>query len=84
MKKLFIISNESVFEKEKKFYCDNIDLKSSPEGLNKKFEVNLLARKSSKRRSHEIKIENIKIFNSIFTFYQQLLSQPERKTQNIF
>ena len=35
MKKLFIISNESVFEKEKKFYCDNIDLQSSPEGLNK-------------------------------------------------
>ena len=79
MKKLFIISNESVFEKEKKFYCDNIDLKSSPEGLNEEFEVNLLARKSSIRRSHEIKIENIKIFNSIFTFLSAIIKSARTK-----
>ena len=79
MKKLFIISNESVFEKEKKFYCDNIDLKSSPEGLNEEFEVNLLARKSSIRRSHEIKIENIKIFNSIFTFLSAIIKSAREK-----
>ena len=45
-KKLFIISNESVSSQDGKFYCDNIELKSTPEGLNKKFEVNLFARKS--------------------------------------
>ena len=43
-KKLFIFSNESVSSKDGKFYCDNIDLKSIPEGLNKKFEVNLFAK----------------------------------------
>jgi len=48
-KKLFIISNESVSLEDGKFYCDNIDLKSTPEGLNKKFEVNLFARKSKKK-----------------------------------
>ena len=37
MKKLFIISNESIYEKSNKYFCDNIDLKSTPEGLNKKF-----------------------------------------------
>ena len=47
-KKLFIISNESISHNEK-FYCDNIDLKSTPEGLNKKFDVNLLGRKSKKK-----------------------------------
>ena len=52
-KKLFIISNESISHNEK-FHCDNIDLKSTPEGLNKKFDVNLLGRKSKKNRVHEI------------------------------
>ena len=58
-KKLFIFSNESIFIQDQKFFCDNIDLKSSPEGLNKKFDVNLIGRKSSKIRSHEIKLKKI-------------------------
>ena len=44
-KKLFIFSNESIFIQDEKYFCDNIDLKSSPEGLNKKFEVNLFGKK---------------------------------------
>jgi len=67
-KKLFIISNESVSLQDGKFYCDNIDLKSTPEGLNKKYEVNLFTRKSNKKRSHEIKIKKIKIFNNFFSY----------------
>ena len=58
-KKLFIFSNESISVEDNKFYCDNLDLKSTPEGLNKKFEVNLLGRKSIKKRSHEIKLKRI-------------------------
>ena len=46
MKKLFIISNESIFESEKKYFCDNLDMKSTPEGLNSHFDVNVVARKS--------------------------------------
>ena len=48
-KKLFIFSNESIFSQDRKFFCDNIDLKTTPEGLNKKFEVNLFGRKSKKK-----------------------------------
>ena len=36
-KKLFIFSNESISIEDNKYYCDNLDLKSTPEGLNKKF-----------------------------------------------
>ena len=50
MHKLFIISNESVYEEDGTFYCDNIDIKSTPEGLDKNFEVNLIARKSKKKK----------------------------------
>jgi len=71
-KKLFIFSNESIYVHENKFYCDNLDLKSTPEGLNKKFEVNLLGRKSFKKRSHEIKIKKIKVFNNIFSYLSEV------------
>ena len=66
-KKLFIFSNESISIEDNKYYCDNLDLKSTPECLNKKFEVNLLGRKSFKKRSHEIKLKRIKVFTNIFS-----------------
>ena len=48
-KKLFIFCNESIFSKDGKFYCDNLDIKSIPEGLNKSFTVNLIGRFSNKK-----------------------------------
>ena len=71
-KKLFIFSNESISIDDNKYYCDNLDLKSTPEGLNKKFEVNLFGRKSFKKRSHEIKIKRIKIFSNIFSYLSEV------------
>ena len=68
MEKLFIISNESVFNYEENFFCDNIDLKSTPEGLSNKFEVNLIGRKSKKIRSHKINIKNIKTYRNILSY----------------
>ena len=73
-KKLFIFTNESISAVDEKFYCDNIDLKSTPEGLSKKFEVNLFARKSNKIRAHEIKIKKIKIFNNFFSYISSVLA----------
>ena len=73
-KKLFIFSNESISIEDNKYYCDNLDLKSTPEGLNKKFEVNLLGRKSSKKRSHEIKLKRIKVFKNIFSYLSEVKS----------
>ena len=68
MQKLFIISNESIFDYEESFFCDNIDLKSTPEGLSDKFEVNLIGRKSNKIRSHRINIKNIKTYKNILSY----------------
>ena len=78
-KKLFIFSNESIFFQGDKFFCDNIDLKSTPEGLNKKFEVNLLGRKSKKIRAHEIKIKKIKIFSNIFSYFLEVYKSTKIK-----
>ena len=77
-KKLFIFSNEKINIQNEKFFCDNIDLKSSPEGLNKKFEVNLFGRSSLKQRAHEIKLKKIKVFSNVFSY----LSEVFRSTKN--
>jgi len=68
MKKLFIISNESIFNYKGNFFCDNIDFKSTPEGLNNKFEVNLIGRESEKIRSHRINIKNINIYRNFLSY----------------
>ena len=78
-KKLFIFSNESIYTNDNKFYCDNIDLKSTPEGLNRKFEVNLFGRKSPKQRSHEIKVKKIKVFNNIFSYLSEVKDATKNK-----
>ena len=51
--KLYIISNEKIFQKEGVFFCDNLDLKTTPEGLSNFFDVKLLARKTKIARSHK-------------------------------
>ena len=48
--KLFVFTNEKISFKEGNFYCDNIDIKNTPEGLNKKFEIILFGRKSKKKK----------------------------------
>ncbi len=72
-KKLFIFSNESIYLQDGKFFCDNIDLKSTPEGLNKKFEVNLFGRKSPDKRTHEIKLKKINVFSNIFSYLNTVI-----------
>ena len=78
-KKLFIFSNEKIYFSSNKFFCDNIDLKSTPEGLNKKYEIFLLGRKSNKKRSHQIKLKNIKIFSNIFSYLSEVIKTSKDK-----
>ena len=68
MKKLFIISNESIFCYENNFFCDNIDMKSSPEGLNKNYKVNIIGKLSKKIRTHQINISNINAYKNLITY----------------
>ena len=75
--KLFIFSNESIFKQDEKYFCDNIDIKSSPEGLNKKFEVILFGRRSSKKRAHEIKLKKIRVFSNIFSYLSEVIKSTK-------
>ena len=68
MKKLYIISNENINLSNNNFFCDNKDLKSTPEGLSSKYEVCLIGRNSKKKRFHKINVKNIKIYKNILSY----------------
>ena len=77
MEKLFIISNESIFENEGKYFCDNLDMKSTPEGLKNKFDINIIARRSKKIRAHKIGTSKIKIFSSIYSYLLMIFNSAK-------
>lgn len=73
-KKIVIINKEKISKKDNSFFCDNIDLKTIPEGLSKNFDVSVIAVKSKIERSHKISLGDIQttsnIFNFLFTIYK--------------
>lgn len=79
MQKLYIISNERIFTDKESFFCDNIDLKSTSEGLNKKFEINLIARKSKTKRFHRINLNKIRIHSNIISFLFSIFKSTKEK-----
>ena len=68
MKDLIIINNEKVFEENKNFYCDNLDLKILPEDLNNYYKVQYIVRSSDKRKDQKINLANVRPSSNIFKF----------------
>ena len=48
---LVIINNEKIFKENNGFFCDNLDLKVLPEGLNNYHHVHYIVRDSNKKGS---------------------------------
>ena len=46
--KLAIISNEKTYQNKSSYYCDNVDMKSIPEGLKKKLSYRIICKKIKK------------------------------------
>ena len=67
-KNLVIINNEKIFKENNNFYCDNLDLKILPEGLNEYHEVQYIVRNSNKKGSQKVNLKNIKVASNIFKF----------------
>lgn len=72
-KKLYIITNESFYDQDNNYYCDNIDLKSIPEGLSKYSETYIIGRKSNVFRSKKVEIQKITILSNIFSYLFSLM-----------
>ena len=76
---LYLISNEKITQNNETFFCDNLDMKSTPEGLNKYFEVNIIARKSEADRFQKINLQNIKTFSNIFSYMNEVMRSSKSK-----
>ena len=72
-KELVILNNEKVFNDNGDFYCDNLDLKVLPEGLNEYFNVKYLVRKSKKKGGQIINLTNIHSASNIVSFISNLV-----------
>lgn len=67
-KNLVILNNEKIYDNAQNFFCDNLDLKVVPEGLDNFFNVKFIARKSKKKGNQKIRLDNIDIASNIFSF----------------
>ena len=79
-KDLVIINNEKITKDNNTFYCENIDIKSIPEDLNKNFNVHLIARSSNiSSRIRKIDLKNVSISKNIFSFLYNIAKTFKRK-----
>ena len=79
-KSLYIITNESISLNEEIYKCDNIDMKSIPESLQKNnFDICMLARKSKFKRDKKINLVKIQVVNNIFSYIFNLVKSFANK-----
>ena len=76
---LVIINNEKISSKDNYFYCDNLDMKSLPEGLNNNFKVSMILRKSASDRSHKINLDKIILSSNIISFLINIFKTFKKK-----
>ena len=79
---ILICTNESLAEKDNQLFCENLDIKSIPEGLNDSNDITLLGRKSKKNGNHNVKIKNYFTANNIFS-YLYFIIKKKRKNTNL-
>ena len=83
MKKiLVIVNNEKIYKEENNFYCDNLDLKVLPEGLNDFFKVHYIVRRSLKKGRQKVNLESIKVAENIFKFIYFIFKTFKDKNTN--
>tara|TARA_B110000438_G_scaffold212012_1_gene204117 strand:+ start:173 stop:1189 length:1017 start_codon:yes stop_codon:yes gene_type:complete len=71
-KSLIIINNEKVFEEDGLFYCDNFDMKATPEALANYYSVEFIVRNAKKKGENKINLKKIKIGSNIFSFVSHI------------
>ena len=81
-KKIYIISNESISDNSENYSCDNLDLKSIPEGLSKNFDTTIIARKSNSKRYHVIDNIKFQLAENIFKFSQLIFQSIKDKEKS--
>ena len=77
--KIYIITNENFYFNGENYYCDNIDLKSIPEELNKFSDLHIIGRKSPTQKSKKVNLKNIIISKNIFMYLFEVIKSFKNK-----
>jgi len=78
-KKLVIINNEKCVKKENNFYCENIEIKSITNLLNRTFNIKLILRKSDVSPIHKIENSEVIASSNIFIFLKNIIKSVMSK-----
>tara|TARA_Y100000590_G_scaffold453570_1_gene598854 strand:+ start:506 stop:1522 length:1017 start_codon:yes stop_codon:yes gene_type:complete len=78
-KKLVIINNERIFLQNDNYYCENIDIKTTIEGLGNNFDVLMLARKTNEKKFNQINLGKINLASNIFGFLNGIFKTFKEK-----
>ena len=83
MNSLIIISNEKFYMDDKVYYCDNIDMKSTPEELSNIYDVLLIARKFNVKRAFEVDNSklNLNLNTNILSYLLSIFKTFKLKTK---
>ena len=84
MNNLVVLNNEKISEKNSKFFCRNFNFKILPEGLNKFFNVEYIARKSKVDENHELNLQKVKVASNIIQFICYVISTFKKKNTKYF
>ena len=76
---VIIINNEKVFKDGDNHYCDNLDMKVLPEGLNANHEVEFIVRSSKVKGSQSLNLRSIKVASNIFKFIYFIINTFKKK-----
>ncbi len=76
---LQVISSEKIFYRDGNFFCDNLDIKSTPEGLSNYFNVNLISKKTNISKKHKINLQFIKTYRNIFSYIFNIVKSTRMK-----
>ena len=81
---LVVINNDKICKDNNEFFSNNYNLKILPEGLNNYHKVEYIARKSNKKGSQKINLQNIRIASNIIKFIYLIFSTFKNKNSKYF
>ena len=71
---LVLINNEKINKSDSGYFCDNIDIKSTAEGFNDRFDVLVIARESKEEKFNRINLKKIITSSNILGFLINIFS----------
>ena len=84
MENLVVLNNEKISKKNNEFYCRNFNFKILPEGLNKFFNVQYIARRSRVEEHHKLNLKSVKVASNIIQFIYYVISTFKNKNTKYY